>query len=71
MLGGNVFGWTIDEHARSSARRVHRRGLQLVDTADTIRLGAGQSGGESETIIGNWIKRSGKRDKMVIATKVG
>jgi len=48
------------------------RGLNLVDTADYYsRWGAGNHGGESETIIGKWFRKSGKRDRVILATKVG
>ncbi|MGZ3872943.1 MAG: aldo/keto reductase [Mucilaginibacter sp.] len=72
-FGGNVFGWTIDE--KESSRILDAfvdAGLDLIDTADVYAAWApGNKGGESETIIGNWLKKSGKRDKVVIATKVG
>lgn len=72
-FGGNVFGWTADE--RASFRLLDAfvdAGFNLVDTADSYsRWAPGNKGGESETIIGNWLKSSGKRDKVVIATKVG
>jgi aryl-alcohol dehydrogenase-like predicted oxidoreductase len=72
-FGGNVFGWSADE-ARSfdllDAFVDH--GFNLVDTADVYEAWVpGNEGGESETIIGNWLQRSGKRDQVVIATKVG
>jgi aryl-alcohol dehydrogenase-like predicted oxidoreductase len=71
-FGGNVFGWSADE-ARSfellDAFVDH--GLNLIDTADVYsRWVEGNEGGESETIIGRWLKHSGKRDKVLIATKV-
>jgi aryl-alcohol dehydrogenase-like predicted oxidoreductase len=73
MLGGNVFGWTVDE---ATAFRILDAfvdaELNFIDTADSYSTWVpGHQGGESETIIGNWFKRSGKRDKIVIATKVG
>src|SRR4051812_36215190 len=72
-FGGNVFGWTADEAA--SFRLLDAfvdAGFTLIDTADVYsRWAPGHHGGESETIIGNWLRRSGKRDKVVIATKVG
>jgi len=72
-FGGNVFGWTIDE--KESFKILDGfvdAGLDLIDTADVYATWAhGGKGGQSETIIGNWLKRSGKRDKVVIATKVG
>lgn len=72
-LGGNVFGWTADE-ARSFEilDALVERGFNFVDTADVYsRWVPGHTGGESETIIGNWFARSGKRDKVILATKVG
>ena len=72
-LGGNVFGWTVDEQMSFALLDAFTAaGLNLIDTADTYsRWVPGNKGGESETIIGNWLKKSGKRDKVVIATKVG
>ena len=72
-LGGNVFGWTIDEPTSFKILDGFiDAGFNLVDTADVYsRWQAGHVGGESETIIGNWLKKSGKRDKVVLATKVG
>lgn len=73
MLGGNVFGWTIDEQA--SFRILDAfvdRGFNFIDTADMYSNWVpGHSGGESETIIGKWFAQSGKRDRVLIATKVG
>jgi aryl-alcohol dehydrogenase-like predicted oxidoreductase len=73
MLGGNVFGWTIDEPASHAILDAFvDAGFNAVDTSDSYsRWVTGHPGGESETIIGNWIKKSGKRDKVLIATKVG
>ncbi|GAA5234824.1 aldo/keto reductase [Verticiella sediminum] len=72
-FGGNVFGWTADE--ATSFRLLDAfvdAGLNLVDTADVYsRWAPGNRGGESETIIGKWIKQSGKRSRIVLATKVG
>ena len=72
-LGGNVFGWTIDEAASFAVLDSFvEGGFDFVDTADVYsRWKPGNQGGESETIIGNWIRASGKRDKLVLATKVG
>ena len=71
-FGGNVFGWSAD--AATSFRLLDRfvdAGLDLIDTADTYSSWVpGNRGGESETIIGDWLRRSGKRDQVVIATKV-
>ncbi len=71
IFGCNVFGWTIDE-AQSFHILDHLvdRGLNCLDTADTYARWIGKSG-ISETIIGRWLKRSGKRDRLIIATKVG
>lgn len=72
-LGGNVFGWTADE--ATSFRILDAfvdAGFSLIDTADTYsRWVPGHVGGESETVIGKWMKKTGKRGKVVIATKVG
>jgi aryl-alcohol dehydrogenase-like predicted oxidoreductase len=72
-FGGNVFGWTVDEP--TSFRLLDAfvdAGFNLIDTADTYSSWApGNRGGESETVIGKWLHRSGKRDKVIIATKVG
>jgi aryl-alcohol dehydrogenase-like predicted oxidoreductase len=72
-LGSNVFGWTADEATSFKILDAFvAAGLNFIDTADTYSTWVpGHHGGESETIIGNWFKRSGKRDKIVIATKVG
>jgi aryl-alcohol dehydrogenase-like predicted oxidoreductase len=73
MLGGNVFGWTADE-ATSFAilDRFVESGFNAIDTANTYSTWVpGHAGGESETIIGKWLKKSGKRDQVVVATKVG
>jgi aryl-alcohol dehydrogenase-like predicted oxidoreductase len=73
IFGGNVFGWTADE-ATSFALldRFVAAGGTMIDTADTYSAWApGNKGGESETIIGNWLKRRGRRHDVLIATKVG
>ncbi len=72
-LGGNVFGWTIDEPTSFSLLDAFVvAGFNLIDTADVYsRWAPGNRGGESETIIGKWLKRSGNRSKVLIATKVG
>ena len=72
-LGGNVFGWTVDEATSFSLLDAWvDAGMNFIDTADMYsRWAPGHSGGESETIVGKWLKRSGKRDKVVLATKVG
>ena len=73
MLGGNVFGWTADEPTSFKILETFvAAGLNFIDTADSYSTWVpSHQGGESETIIGNWFKQSGKRDKVVIATKVG
>ncbi len=72
-LGGNVFGWTIDEPTSFKILDAFiDSGLNLVDTADSYSTWVpGHTGGESETIIGKWLKSSGKREKVILATKVG
>ncbi|WP_329218755.1 aldo/keto reductase [Streptomyces sp. NBC_01485] len=71
-LGGNVFGWTADETASFAVLDAYAAaGGNFIDTADAYSAWApGNSGGESETIIGRWAKARGNRDKLVIATKV-
>lgn len=73
VFGGNVFGWTVN--AEESFRLLDAfvyRGFSMIDTADVYsRWVPGHQGGESETIVGEWLRRSGKRDKVVLATKVG
>ncbi|HUJ82905.1 MAG TPA: aldo/keto reductase [Candidatus Acidoferrales bacterium] len=72
-LGGNVFGWTADEAMSFKILDAFvDAGLNLVDTADVYsKWIPGHKGGESETIIGNWLAKGGKRDKVIIATKLG
>ena len=73
VLGGNVFGWTVDE-AGTAELLDHfvEAGFNMVDTADVYaNWVAGNHGGESETLIGKWLKKSGKRDEILVATKVG
>lgn len=72
-LGGNVFGWTADEATSFAVLDAFvDAGFNFIDTADVYSAWApGHQGGESETIIGKWLKRSGKRDRAIIATKVG
>ncbi len=72
-LGGNVFGWTANEAASFAVLdAMVGAGLNFVDTADVYsKWVPGHHGGESETIIGNWLKRGAKRTDVVIATKVG
>ena len=73
ILGTNVFGWNADEKTSFAILDAFAdAGFNAIDTANTYsRWVPGHTGGESETIIGNWVKRSGKRDKVVLATKVG
>lgn len=74
VLGGNVFGWTADEKTSFDLLdRFFDAGFNTIDTADSYsRWVPGHVGGESETIIGNWMKSRGlARDKAVIITKVG
>jgi aryl-alcohol dehydrogenase-like predicted oxidoreductase len=73
VFGGNVFGWTVDE-ARSYELldAFVDRGFNCIDTADVYSAWVpGNEGGESETIIGKWLKQTGKRDQVVLLTKVG
>jgi aryl-alcohol dehydrogenase-like predicted oxidoreductase len=71
-LGGNVFGWTADQAASFEVLDGYAAdGGNFIDTADTYSSFApGNAGGESETIIGNWARARGNRDRVVIATKV-
>jgi aryl-alcohol dehydrogenase-like predicted oxidoreductase len=73
MFGGNVFGWTVDQ--AMSFKLLDGfvgAGFNAIDTADVYsKWVPGNKGGESETIIGNWLKARGGRDKLVIASKVG
>jgi len=72
-FGGNVFGWTVDQSTSFKLLdNFVAAGFNLIDTADVYsKWVPGNQGGESETIIGNWLKSSGDREKVVIATKVG
>lgn len=72
-FGGNVFGWSVDESRSFELLDAFvDHGFNLIDTADVYEAWVpGNEGGESEAIIGNWLKKSGKRDRVVIATKVG
>ncbi len=73
VLGGNVFDWTADRHASFAVLDAFvDGGGTMIDTADVYSAWApGHSGGESETVIGEWLRASGKRDRVQIATKVG
>ncbi|RYE16176.1 MAG: aldo/keto reductase, partial [Sphingobacteriaceae bacterium] len=72
-FGGNVFGWTADENTSFQLLDgLLDAGLNFIDTADVYsKWVPGNKGGESETIIGNWMKKTGSRDQVIIATKVG
>jgi aryl-alcohol dehydrogenase-like predicted oxidoreductase len=72
-FGGNVFGWTVDERtAFQLLDRFTDAGFNLIDTADEYSTWvSGHQGGESETMIGRWLRASGRREDVVIATKVG
>jgi aryl-alcohol dehydrogenase-like predicted oxidoreductase len=72
-LGCNVFGWTIDEkQSFEILDNFTGAGFNLLDTADVYsRWKPGNTGGESETIIGNWLKKKGNRHQVIVATKVG
>jgi aryl-alcohol dehydrogenase-like predicted oxidoreductase len=72
-FGGNVFGWTVDEPASFKLLdQFTDAGFALIDTADVYSIWVpGNKGGESEAIIGKWLKLRGNRDSIVIATKVG
>ncbi|GAB2754636.1 aldo/keto reductase [Salinifilum aidingensis] len=72
-LGGNVFGWTADEEQSFAVLDAYTAaGGNFIDTADVYSAFAtGNSGGESETIIGDWLRRRGRRDDVVLATKGG
>ena len=73
VLGGNVFGWTADESTSFALLdRFVEQGFNAIDTADVYSAFApGNSGGESETVIGKWLKQRGRRDDVVVMTKVG
>jgi aryl-alcohol dehydrogenase-like predicted oxidoreductase len=73
ILGGNVFGWTADRETSFAVLDAFvAGGGRMIDTADVyMAFAPGNSGGESETLIGEWMKRRGRRDEVLIATKVG
>jgi aryl-alcohol dehydrogenase-like predicted oxidoreductase len=73
VLGGNVFGWTVDKDRSFGVLDAYAAaGGNCIDTADGYSIWVpGNKGGESETIIGEWMKRRGNRDRMIVATKVG
>lgn len=72
-LGGNVFGWTLDEQGSFEVLDAYvAAGGNFVDTSDAYSMWIpGNSGGESETILGSWMASRGNRDRVVVATKVG
>jgi aryl-alcohol dehydrogenase-like predicted oxidoreductase len=72
-FGGNVFGWTADEATSHCLLDAFvEAGFNLVDTADVYSVWApGHTGGESESVIGRWMKARGTRERIVLATKVG
>lgn len=73
IFGGNVFGWTIDEKTSFDLLdQFFDKGFNCIDTADVYSAWVpGNKGGESETIIGNWLKKRGRRDDVIVITKVG
>jgi aryl-alcohol dehydrogenase-like predicted oxidoreductase len=73
VLGGNVYGWTLDEAGSfNQFDRALSAGLSTIDTADMYSTWVpGHTGGESETIIGNWLRKTGRRKDVFIATKLG
>lgn len=73
IFGGNVFGWTLNEKdSFDLLDQVLNKGLYMIDTADSYSHWApGNKGGESETIIGKWMKARGNRNQIILATKVG
>ncbi|KAA0130141.1 aldo/keto reductase [Chryseobacterium sp. SN22] len=71
-FGGNVFGWTLDEKQSFEVLdRFFDKGFNFIDTADTYSWWVNGKGGQSEEIIGKWMKSRGNRNNLVIATKVG
>jgi aryl-alcohol dehydrogenase-like predicted oxidoreductase len=72
-FGGNVFGWTVDEQTSFKLLDAFiSAGFDFIDTADVYsRWASGNKGGESEAIIGEWMKQRKNRDKIIVATKVG
>jgi aryl-alcohol dehydrogenase-like predicted oxidoreductase len=73
VFGGNIFGWTVDQATSFKLLDAFvAAGFNSIDTADVYsKWVPGHAGGESETIIGEWMKRSGNRTKIIVATKVG
>ena len=72
-VGGNVYGWTLSEaDAFRQFDQALDLGLNFIDTADVYsRWAPGHQGGESEIIIGKWFAKSGRRNDVILATKVG
>lgn len=73
IFGGNVFGWTVNEaDSFKLLDQFFENGFNCVDTSNSYSSWIpGNKGGESETIIGNWLKKSNKRDELILITKVG
>jgi aryl-alcohol dehydrogenase-like predicted oxidoreductase len=73
VFGGNIFGWTVDENTSFSLLDAFvAGGFNCIDTADVYsNFAPGNKGGESETIIGRWLRARGRRDDVVLMTKVG
>ena len=73
VLGGNVFGWTADKKTSFAVLdRFAAAGMTAIDTADVYSAWvSGNKGGESETIIGEWMKARGNRSRVIVITKVG
>lgn len=73
IFGGNVFGWTVNEKdSFKLLDQIAEMGINMIDTADSYSHWVPEnSGGESETIIGKWMKERGNRDQIILATKVG
>lgn len=73
VFGGNVFGWTADEVTSFKLLDAFvDAGMNMIDTADSYSMWVpGNQGGESETVIGKWLRKSGRRKQVLIATKVG
>src|SRR6478609_1077053 len=72
-LGGNVFGWSADRKASFAVLDAYvAHGLNFIDTADVYsRWVDGNKGGESEEIIGAWMRERGNRSRVIVTTKVG
>src|SRR5688500_17685638 len=72
-LGGNVFGWTADERASFEVLDAFvAAGFNFIDSADAYSMWVpGHKGGESEEVLGKWLKARDNRDKVLIATKLG